>query len=164
MRSSPSSKAMAAVTEVAASGELDGPNPLATAASRLEVLSFVLAVARGGDDERSTLRETGSSPVLSQDSGGLRGRCRLVEPKAVRSRIDESHRSASARTRFDAWVEERVAPRVELSMDSAEIANYDEHCRPRCSIIVVGRQMELQPVAGELQVDRPVAFALLPVQ
>jgi hypothetical protein len=69
--------------------------------------------------------------------GGSSGWCGLVEANPVGSGVNELHLSAVARTWLDAWIEERVSPLVQFGVQRVEVAYYDEHGRPRCSIVVM---------------------------
>ena len=55
-------------------------------------------------------------------------------------------------------------PLVQLGVQRVEVAYHHEHGRPRCSIVVMRGQVKPYPVARDLQVHRPVAVAVPPVQ
>jgi hypothetical protein len=65
---------------------------------------------------------------------------------------------------LDARIKERVSAPVEFAVQGVQIAYYDEHRRPWHSIIVMRGQVEPHTAAGDLQVHRPVALAVLRVQ
>ena len=96
--------------------------------------------------------------------GSLAGWCGLVEANPVGGRVDELHLSDVPGTWADARIEERVSALVEFGVQCVDVAYLDEHGRPWRSVVVMRGEVEPHAVARDLEVYRPVAFAVLPVQ
>src|SRR6266576_5729459 len=108
--------------------------------------------------------EADSPAVLAYRGRCLAGWCGFVEANPVGGRVDELHLSDVPGTWADAGIEERVSALVEFGVQCVDVAYLDEHRRPWRSVVVMRGQVESHAVARDLQVYRPVAFAVLPVQ